>query len=240
MKVKFLLLSAFVLLSVSVSGQNANEVFKKMSQQLSDKKPLQFDTKYDLYRDAKTQTVHESYKGNFRKNQNNDVYMKIGNTEFINAGKTALKINHDQKAMVVTDREQFSTGDFDVSKLQKFCKIQSFKPMKDYWEIILVPNEFSGLTYSKIVLQVGKNYLLKKQTFFYNSGINFSNDYRKQDISKPRLEISYTNYNHNPVSAQLLNSASFYNLSKANKPMATARYKSYEIIDKRTAKLKTN
>ncbi len=240
MKVKFLLLAAFGLLSLSVSGQNVNEVLKKMSAQLSQNKPLQFDTRYDLYRDAKAKTVYESYKGNFRKNDRNDVYMKIGNTEFINSGKMALKVNHDQKAMVITDRQQFSTGDFDVSKLLQFCKIQSFKSFKEDWEIILVPNEFSGLTYSKIVVLVNKNYTMKKQTFFYNTGIDFSKDYRKQDVTHPRLEITYTNYNHNPVSAQLLNTGLFVGIAKTNKPAATAKFKNYEIIDKRTGKLKTN
>lgn len=228
------------MLSLPVCGQNVNEVLKKMGSQLSQSKPLQFDTRYDLYRDAKAKTVYESYNGNFRKNERNDVYMKIGNTEFINAGKTALKVNHDQKAMVLTDRQAFSTGDFDVSKLLQFCKIGSFKAIKDGWEIVLVPNEFSGLTYSKIVLLVGKGYMLKKQTFFYNTGIDFSKDYRKQDITNPRLEVTYSNYNHNPIGAQLLNSGLFYSIPKTNKPVATAKYKNYEIIDKRTGKLKTN
>lgn len=240
MRTKLFLLAIVFSLSLSVRAQNVNDVFKKMNVQLSQAKPLQFDTKYDLYRDAKAKTIYESYKGNFRKNAQNEVYMKIGNTEFINSLKTSLKVNHDQKAMVVTDRQKFSSGEFDVSKLLQFCKIQSFKSLKDTWEIVLTAKEFSGLTYSKIVLLVNKNYTLKKQTFFYNTGIDFSKNYNKQDVTNPRLEINYTNYNHNPISAQLLNSDLFYTTSKSNKLTASAKYKNYEIIDKRTGKLKTN
>ena len=234
----------YVLLLLSVcnlvAAQTVNEVFAKLNSQFTSHKTLQFETQYSLFRDASTKTVHQSYKGLFIKSSTNDVYMKIIDTEFINSRNGSLKINHNEKAMQVSDAVRFSGGDFDVSKLLNFCKIQSFKDYKAYWEIVLITKEFSGLDYSKIVLLVNKDYTLKKQVFFYNSGFDFSKDFGKQEVSNPRLEVEFKNYNQNYVNPSLFDTAAFYQVTKANKLLAAGKYKSYELIDKRSNALSNN
>ena len=96
-----------------------------------------------------------------------------------------------------------------------------------------MPKEFSGLNYSKIVLNIGKNYLIQKQVFFYNTNMNFSKNYRKQELTTPRLEILYNNYTYKNIQLAKLNTAKFFIVNKENKVLATSAYKSYEVNDNR-------
>ncbi len=228
-----------LLLSITISGQSVGDVFKKMNAPFTAPKVLQFNTTYNLYKDYKTKVVHQTYSGTFLKNVSNEIYLKIDKTEFINTKKLSLKINHGEKAMIVSNSQEFSTGQFDVSKLIEFCKISSFKDFKSYWEIILVPKEFSGLNYSQIVINVSKNYVLQKQIFYYNTGMNFSKDYKNQDLSNPRLEILYST-NNSSVNLSKINTNVYFTINKNNKVSVTAKYKNYEVSDKRNNKLNKN
>lgn len=226
--------------TTAIFGQTAKEIIAKINDQLTAAKPLHFETSYKLYKNIKSQTVHESYTGVFQKNSQNEIYMKIGDTEFINLKNCSIKLNPNEKAMVISNPQAFSLGTFDFNKLLTLCSIPSCKDYKTYWEIHLIPNKFSGLNYEKIVLQVNKNYTIKKQQFYFNSGYDFSKDYTKQEISNPRLEIDYSNYNNNPVKTPKFNSGLFFTIAKNNKIIPTAGYKGYEISDQREIKLNNN
>ncbi|MES2812045.1 MAG: hypothetical protein V4670_06205 [Bacteroidota bacterium] len=234
MKKTLVLFFSMQLFSTIAYGQKVNEVLQKMNERFIAPKPLRFDTKYILYKDHKTKSVQQSYTGLFVKNNQNEVYLKIDKTEFINTKKVSLKINHGEKAMLISNKVEFSTGTFDVNKLIAYCTISSFKDYKTYWEIILTPKEYSGLNYTQIVLNIGKNYLLQKQVFFYNTGFNFSKDYRKQALDYPRLEIMYSGYNKKVTELSKINTNVFFTISQTNKVQATDKYKNYEVADKRT------
>lgn len=226
--------------TIAFFGQTPKEIITKINDQLTAAKPLHFETSYKLYKNIKSQTVHESYKGVFQKNSQNELYMKIGDTEFINLKNCSIKLNPNEKAMAISNPQGFSLGSFDFNKLLTLCSIPSYKDYKTYWEIRLVPNKFSGLNYEKIVLQVNKNYTIKRQIFYFNSGYDFSKDYTKQEISNPRLEVEYSNYNNNSVKTSMFNSSLFFTIAKNNKIAPTAKYKGYEIMDQREIKLNTN
>lgn len=221
-------------------GQKVNEVLQKMSEKITAPNVFCFDTKYSLYKDQKTNVAKQTYLGFFIKNQNNEIYYKIDNTEFINTKKMGLKINHKQKAMSITNSQDFSTGSFDISKLMAFCTISSFIDNKTFWEIILTPKELSGLNYSQIVLNIGTNYLLQKQVFYYNTGFNLSNDYKKQLLDYPKLEIIYSGYNNKVNEVNKINTSLYFKINQNNKIQATEKYKNYEVVDTRTNLINKN
>jgi hypothetical protein len=221
------------LFSIVGWGQTASEVIAGINKQFTSSKPLQYNTQYNLYKDDKSKVVHQSYKGIFQKSSSNEMYMKIDKTEFLNTNKYTIKISSTEKAMIVSNRQVYATGDFDINKLLAYCTIGSFKDYKAYWEIVLINREYSSLEYSKIVLQVYKNYWIKKQIFYYNTQVNFSGDYRKQDYSSPRLEIEYSNHNNKEVSTSIFNSNLYFTISKTNSIMPSVKYKSYEVDDNR-------
>src|SRR5690606_2877042 len=108
-----------------------------------------------------------------------------------------------------------------------------FVDHKSYWEITMVAKSFSNLPYSKIVVQVTKSYFLQKQTFYYNTAISFSKDYRSPDPHYPRLEIINTNFNRNPVNASLFNPKTYFTISAQKQIILVDRLKKYEVNDQR-------
>ncbi|KIA97334.1 hypothetical protein OA93_15535 [Flavobacterium sp. KMS] len=193
--------------------------------------PLQYKTSYALYKDSDSKKIEESYNGIFYKNELNEVYMKIGDSEILNSKKVFLKINHSEKAIQILSPVSNYLGDFDMKPLLDLCTIEKFLDYKSYWEITMVAKPYSSLPYSKIVVQITKNYFIQKQIFYYNTAVNFSKDYRRPDSHYPRLEVTNTNYSRNPVSASFFNSGTYFTKSDKKQIILSERLKKYEIIN---------
>lgn len=213
--------------------QTVNQVFQKLAKQYSDANPLQYKSSYTLYKDFDSKKIEESYKGIFYKNADNESYSKIGDTEILNSKTVFLKISNAEKAVEISNPAPGYTGDFDMKPLLDICKIEKFVDYKSYWEITMVAKTLSSLPYSKIVVQVTKSYFLQKQTFYYNTALNFSKDYRSPDPHYPRLEIINTNFNRNPVNASVFNTKIYFTTLTKKQVVLVERLKKYEIIDQR-------
>jgi hypothetical protein len=213
--------------------QTISEVFQKVAKQYSSAQALQYKSSYALYKDADSKKVEESYAGVFFKNASNEVYIKIGPTEILNSKTVNVRVSGAQKAVLVSDPVKNYFGEFDMKPLLELCKVDSFIDYGTYWEITLIVRQFSALPYSRIVVQINKNYFLQKQVFYYSNAMNFSKDYRAPDGHYPRLEVINTEHNRNPVNASLFLNKTYFSLLSANKIVLVARLKKYEIIDKR-------
>lgn len=225
------------LLAISSFGycQTVTEVFQKMAKQYAMAKPLQYKSSYNLYKDSNSKKIEENYQGSFIKNSLNEIYMTIGKTEILNSKTVNIKISHPEKAIEISNPVNTYSGDFDMKPLLDLCKINLFRDLKTYWEITLTPNTFSGLTYSKIVVQISKAFFLQKQVFYYNTATNFSKDYRKPDLHYPRLEIIYTDFNRNIVNPSFFDIKRFYSYTPSTGIKLVEKLKKYEIIDQRTS-----
>jgi hypothetical protein len=217
---KLLFIINFLVVGTIADAQTVNEVLQRMGKQYSLAEPLQYNSNYELYKTADSKKVEQSYKGIFCKNSQNEVYMKIDQTEIVNSNNANLQISHSEKAIQISAPLKSYFGNFDINPLLDLCKIESFKDLKAYWEIILIPKKFSNLTYSKIIVQISKKYFLQKSIFYYNTAVNFSNDYRAPKSYLPRLEVSNFNFNRKTVNSSIF---------KTNPYLL--RLKNYEIID---------
>lgn len=236
MILRYLIIS--LLFVCSLYGQTASEVLKMANDKFNASKTLQFNTRYNLYKKHSDVKVHQTYDGLFMKNALNEVYMRIDKTEFLNTNRFNVKISHYEKAILVSDKQPLSMGDFDIKKIQKLCTISSFKTHKTHWEIVLIPKEFSGLNFSKIVIFMNKNHTISKQVFYYNTGHNFSKDYTKSELSNPKLEIVFTNYTSKLSDLLKLNANYVLSTGKNNKIIPASTFKKYEVTDIRTRTLK--
>lgn len=216
-------------------SQTVKEVLTKLNANYADSKNLQFSTKYNLYKTATSKDVYESYSGLFRKSDKSNYYVKISNTEIINTDKLNIKITPEEKIILATDPTTFNLGEFDIKQFLEFCDIKSFVNYKNYWRLTLTSKAFSSLSYSKIVVDIGKDYFIKRQEFFYNTGIDFSQDYRNQDINYPRIEIVYSNYNRNKVDSSLFKTDKYIILKNTK---ILSKLDKYEIIDQRQIQTK--
>ena len=213
-------------------SQSIDEVLKRVATEYSNSKPLQFNTKYNLYKNNKQKLVFESYIGEYKKNEKNEVYQKIDETEFIWNKNICLKIVHPDKLINITLSQPVEMKNFDIQSLKEICDIKSFTDKKVYWELILTTKAFSILPYSKIIIHIGKNYFIQKQLFYYNTAIDFSSNHRKQELEYPVLEILYSNINRKQISNIFFNINKY--IEEKNKNIkATKAFQSYTIEDHR-------
>ncbi|WP_157499498.1 hypothetical protein [Flavobacterium beibuense] len=228
---KYILSTLLLMLQFSLFSQTKDEVINKVIAEYSLKKPLQYHATYNLYKDYNSHNVNQSYTGEYYKNELDDTYVKIDQTEYFITKKLTAQISHSEKAILISS----TTGiqqEFDIKEFLKVLSIGEFKDLKTHWEVELLPKNFSGLPYSKVVLHIGKNYLLKKQVFYYNTAMNFSEDYKKNDLSYPRLEITFKDVNRNAISAKQFDTSKIFVL-KGGKINLSAGYSNYQLIDQR-------
>lgn len=212
-------------------AQSVRDIFQKMGKYHSAAEPLQYKSHYTLYRDYDSKKIEESYKGTFYKNVSNEVYAKIGETEIISSRTAFLKISHQEKAIQILNPIPNYMGDFDIKPLLDRCRIEKFLDYKAYWEITLSAKPYSSLAYSKIVVQISKDYLLRKRIFYYNAAVNFSKDYRRADPHYPRLEVTNSDYSRNPIKAGIFESSTYFTRSGTKQIVLSEKLKKYEIID---------
>jgi len=216
-------------------SQKAEEILKKVTETYGIAKPLSYTMSYSLYKDHDSKKVEENYKGVFHKNAANETYIKIKDSEMINSLKTNVKISHSEKAIVISNPVGNSVADFDMRQISDLCKVISVKDFKIYWEIQLEPKQYSDLSYSKIILNISKDYFLQKQVFYYNTAINFSQNYRTSDTHYPRLEVVYQNHNRKAADGSWFNTGKYYTVSGKNTIVLSQQLKKYEVIDQRIA-----
>ncbi len=228
-----LLFIAFLTISTIGYSQTVNEVLQRMGKQYSTAESLQYNTNYVLYKTADSKKAEQAYKGIFCKNSQNDIYMKIDQTEILNSKSMNLKISHPEKAIQIADPIKNYNGNFDIKPLLDLCKIDSFKDLKTYWEIILIAKNYSNLPYSKIIVQISKKYFLQKSIFYYSTAVNFSRDYRAPKSYLPRLEVTNSNFSRKPALSMLFLSNSYFKAIGKNKLIPAERLKNYEVIDQR-------
>lgn len=223
------------LIAIGAKGytQTVNEVLQQMGKQYCTAQSLQYNSNYTLYKSADSKKIEQAYKGYFCKNSQNEIYMKIDQTEILNSKSLNLKISHPEKAIQIADPLKNYFGNFDIKPLLDLCKIESFKDFKSYWEIILTAKNYSNLPYSKIIVQISKKYYLQKSIFYYSTAVNFSKDYRSPKSYYPRLEVTNTNFSRKAANTSLFTTNSYVNSLAKNKYAPVERLKNYEVIDQR-------
>ena len=222
----------FFFLLTGLYAQTANDVLKKMSEKMNSNQNFEYSLKYNLYKGHNSKQIFQSYNGFFQKRGKNDFYVKIDQTEILSKDNLNLKINHTEKALAISKDTDAQFENFDLNSFVKICKVKSYKKKPEGHEIVLEPRELSGLHYSKIILLVDLKYYIKKQVFYYNGEMDFSNNLNESDLKFPRLEVLY--FNHKTPIKEKKPSLSEFISSKDNKRFVVSKkYKSYEFTDLR-------
>jgi len=226
------ILQLLLLTGFCLHAQTKDAILAKVTAEYAAAKPLQFTTVYNLYKTTQAKNIEESYKGTFYKNAANDIYLKINTTEYLVNNKLGMQVNHDEKVILVAKSNTIPKDQYDINNILKTFNQGAFTDKKTYWEIELLPKQNSRQPYSKIVLHIGKDYFIKKQIFYYRTGINFSKDYSKEDIHMPKLEVVYGKASRGTIDASKFDTSSYFSATKKGIKL-TAKYSNYELIDQR-------
>ncbi|MFK7032409.1 LolA family protein [Flavobacterium oreochromis] len=211
-------------------SQNAEAILKKATSCFEQNKSISFVSKYQLFKTYTSKEVIEYYVGAFKKS-GNEIYQKIGNTEFIQSNNKSLKIINKEKTMVYSANvAALNQNAFDLKLLEKTYKVKTAIDRKDYWEIELESKQFTSVIYGKIVLWITKNYTLKKQLFYYSIAVDFSKKHNKNDLEMPRLEVDIQDFNLNASLPKSVFDMSSYVAVSGSSIKPIGKYSKYKVI----------
>lgn len=208
------------------------QIIKKATETYVDQKYINYNTTYNLYLDYKAKKVYEQYFGIVLKKDNIN-YFKVKNTEFVVFKKYGVKINNDQKAMIIGENKD----DIQQSPISLLNYLEGFKykfinPNADTYECELVPaNKISQIMIGKVILSIKKSdFSLNKQTVYYIENMESKNNNGKIVQSIPRLEIIFSKRIKNDKQDNLLLRQESYFTLASNKIVVSPRLSTYKLF----------
>lgn len=234
---KLILNIVFILVtSISVYAESGKSFLKKVRANYENIESLQLYTHYMLYKGYYSDSVQSEYNGVYYK-FNKDYYRKIQNTEIINSvsHNILIKINHDQKAILISDPVDYSAVDFDIKKTFKQCKDILVKEKGNNNVVTLLIKDETDIPYSKIEIEINKSYYIKEIALFYSTKMNFSGSVFKQDFQFPKLVIKYNDFKKKwKDKTGLLNTENYINFSADSSQITGVNNQlNYQLIDVR-------
>jgi hypothetical protein len=221
----------------SYAQSTAKEVLELYKDKLAKTIEYQVNLTYKIYKGHTQKEAHQITKGVFYK-KNDKMYTKLGEAEMVNTPKTYLKINHIERAILVTDGvEKPNELNINLDDFFKYLKAEIVDQTDVFWTIELTPKgKITQLPFSKLIVEIHKKtYEMKRQLFFYHSQLNFSKDIKQNDIANVKLEVLYENYKRSRfnVPKNIFNLKQIFLKVKGKNYEGIGRLKGYEIINKK-------
>lgn len=222
-----------------VAQKEAKDILEEFRKKYTQRSDYQAEIIYEVFKGFDSEIAHQKSTGVLLK-KGNKMYTNSDEAEIISTSNYYIRVNHKEKAILLTDgiNIEKSASQFDLNQLFEFLDIDSLVSNAESWRIILKAKPITQLPFSAIHITIDKEtYEIKSQVFYYINKIDFSQDYRKTDISNVKLKITYKNYTVKEftISDRVFDSKNYLNL-KNKKYIPTIRYKGYDIINKLTNK----
>ena len=222
----------FLIFSFVSKAESIESVLKKVQAVYSSNK-MSYKMVYSLYKGHQSNIVHSSYQGEL-KMKNGQVYQKIKNTEFIYGNEFFLKINSEEKVIVLSKANSSFKSDVNIELPLKECISNVLKDMGSYYSITLKLNPISSVPCSVIKMRVDKKkYTILRMDFYYSSLQDFSTSYNETDMHQPHLKVEFSDINLSPViNSKFFELSSYIEIDKTIlKP--TGVYSPFELLDNR-------
>lgn len=164
--VNFLFLLIFQCLYSQVEVLNAESILTKSKSYYENNPNFQASLEYTLFRSPDQPIVIDRYSGKMIKN-NQDLYLKIHQTEFFINHNNYLKINHEEKAMEykkLMTRSDLKQNPIEVYSYLKYFSEQEVCETDSFWICKLITPKYTQLSYASITFYIDKNnYEVRKQ-----------------------------------------------------------------------------
>ena len=191
---------------------------------------FQIKTDYKLYIGNTSKEVRENYSGVFVKNKNN-VYSKIGQTEFVTIDNKNIKIDNESKLMQISEKRSEQDEVYDLSKYCSNFSTFVLTTTNDLFICTLTTPEVTFVPYSKVVIYINKSDCsIKKQVLFMIGKVRYKADNEKVIKDYPRLEISFLDLKLQYSKEEYFNLGKYIE-KKKGKYFPAKKYVSYKIVD---------
>ena len=220
----------------SLLAQTASEILDKYIDSKKIEKHFQVDINYALYKGLDGTKTYESYNGLLAKN-NGTLYQKLGSMELIQGEDFIVKLNSEEKAMLVgySSKPIYNNiNELDNEQLLKIFNEKILEDDGDQWKLILTSKSVELTQFSKIELYLRKSdFQPVKQVFVYSTISDFSAYDKKEktpNLDNPRLEIVYKNYQIKVTINENVFKSSRYFVHGNNQITAAVEFKDFEIL----------
>ncbi len=221
----------FLTFCVNLSfAQTAKDILASYSKEFAKPQYMKYSTKYMLYKGHNSKEVLESYVGVFKKNKQNEVYLKAQNNELITNKVISITISNTEKAIFLEKPRPYSAGEFDIKQLLPYFKLEPLELKNGIFKLKLISTPASGLPYSKIEVFINKKYQLVEQVFYFSTPYGLKDKSGKPDQVYPKLVVQNTNYSYEPIPESVFKAESYITVSGKK---ISSKLKSYKVYDKR-------
>ncbi|MFP9118758.1 hypothetical protein ACLI08_13290 [Flavobacterium sp. RNTU_13] len=230
---KYIINIAFVIFfSICSYSQDKTDVIEHVVNKFNTDYQYEFYTTYNLYKTYTSSTVIESEKGILSRRAKSQYYFKYGNLEFFCDEKISAQIDHINKSIIVDNNMTKIPDQFNVKDIIKGFKVTETQKLPSGWKVLLYADgTASKYDYIKIDLFVNSDYTLRRQVLYYANVVDFSEDFTKKKLSRPRLEVTYLKTS----GKSKLKTIDFnkYFVIKEKKVYAKPEFREYKITDNR-------
>ncbi len=232
-KLKIIFCFFVVLVSQNFHAQNEKEIVELLEKTNNyyskSQQPLDFN--YKLFSTYTSKLVTEEYNGFYVKKGVSN-YIRIHNTEFLQEGSLGIKINHDQKMiLIINSKEKSKTNTpLDISTYLKHFKTKILKTSGNNYTIILQTNVLTQLPYGKVIIEIDKtSFKIKKQILYFLDNVPYlEKGVKKNDT--PRLEILI---NDKKISSEVIDEifkTQNYNIKTKGEYTLSEKYSNYKLL----------
>ncbi len=230
MKLNQYILLMCVLLSWNASADNGQDYLELVRNNYLNLKSASVQLDYTLYKGYTNDSVVQAYSSQYRK-VNGNTYRQIGGTELINSGDVSLKIDHNQKTMIVSDYTSINYLDFDIEQTLAYCKTVKVTPLGKKNKVVMILKDQSDIPFNKIELELDKNLWISEITMYYSNQINFATSYFDQELDFPKLVVSYHQIDRKWKDKEGILQLENYIISQKNNLQPAQPLQDYQLID---------
>lgn len=194
---------------------------------------ISFTSVYELYKGHKSTEVHSSYEGTTY-SYGGETHQKVGDAEFVYAKDYFLKVNHDEKAIALSNGQASMHSNVDLDEALKECSSSKVIEKGDNYIIVFRFRPTSSVTCSVIKVRISKkDYVLNQMDLYYSYQEDFSTDFRVQDNHQPHLRIAFSSTNFAPKEQKGRFALSKYLIAENSILVPAGNCQGYELIDYR-------
>jgi len=225
-----------LLIVLFVSGfswsQDLKTILAKVNAAYSGKN-VSYDTRYELFKGHKSNEVHSFYQGKVVSSKGN-TYQKVDKTEFVYTESFSVKINADEKALVVLPGQQNIRPELDLEVALRDCAESKVIDKGSFYRIILTMKAGSALQCSVIKLEIDKKkFTLNQIDIYYSFFQDFSATFSQTDMEQPHMRIKFSNVNLDASPKERLFLQKTYYSDEGSSLKPTGSYATYRLYDNR-------
>lgn len=210
---------------------SATQILNKTIEAYKSKSDLSYNSNYSLFKDYKTKIAYEQYYGVVLRKKGVN-YVKIKNTEFVSFSDYGLKINHDQKAVLMEKgKTEPKESPMSIEAYTKDFTAKLLPSDGNYYICELSPPKVSQIMLHKVLLYINKtDYSISKQVLYLVEQIETVGTKGKTEYSVPRLEISYSKREKNEARDNALLTKANYFTQKGGQIVLSKKISKYKLF----------